>query len=231
MASHHNTVTDNNEKLLIIGAGGHARSVIDTVQCEGRYEILGLLADNLDMGAEVYGYRVLGGLDTIAAIANGNHCHQAIIAVGDNFQRERIATRLRGLDPGVHFSTTIHPAAVISPSAKLGEGVVIMAGVVINAGAVIGEGCLLNTRASIDHDCVLGEFASIAPGATLGGNVRVGARTAIGLGAGVIHKITIGADTVIGAGAVVVCDQPEGVVAYGNPCRTVRQRDCHSSYL
>jgi acetyltransferase-like isoleucine patch superfamily enzyme len=91
--------------------------------------------------------------------------------------------------------------------------------------------CIINTMASVDHDCVLEPFASIAPGAHLGGNVHVGARTFIGMSATIIHSVHIGHDTVIGAGATVVKDIPNHVVAYGSPAKPIRGRVMNERYL
>jgi acetyltransferase-like isoleucine patch superfamily enzyme len=107
----------------------------------------------------------------------------------------------------------------------------VMAGTVINSNSRIGQFCIVNTKASIDHDCRLDDFSSVAPGATLAGNVRVGRCSAICLGACVAEKVTIGSHSVVGAGATVLEDLPDGVVAYGTPARVVRERRPDDPYL
>jgi acetyltransferase EpsM len=94
---------------------------------------------------------------------------------------------------------------------------------IIIAGAVVGDFCIINTAATVDHDCILEDFVHIAPGVNLCGNVKVGKRSLVGVGAVVRPEITIGSDTIIGAGSVVVENVPSGVMAYGNPCRVVRE--------
>ena len=106
-----------------------------------------------------------------------------------------------------------------------------MAGAVVNSSATVGRFCIINTRASVDHNSHLEDFSSIAPGATLAGNVRVGAYSAICLQACVAEKISIGSHTVVGAGSVVLNDLPDQVIAYGTPARTVRTRNQGDRYL
>ena len=219
------------EPVLVVGAGGHAFSVIDTLECQGRHRVVGLLVNDSPVDRAVRGYRVLGSVSELATVAQATGCQAVIVTIGDNYQRQRVSAKVRSLLPDAHFISAIHPSAVISSTARVGQGVVILAGAVVNCGTEIGEGCLINSRASVDHDCTLEAFSSVAPGATLGGNVVVGQRSSVGLGAAVVHRISIGADTVIGAGAVVVADQEAGIVAFGSPCRMVRTRAANAPYL
>jgi len=108
---------------------------------------------------------------------------------------------------------------------------VVMAGAVVNPGTRIGRCCILNTRASLDHDNELGDFASLAPAAVTGGNVTVGPFTAVGIGAVVAHGRRIGPHAVVGAGAVVLADLPGDCVAYGVPARIARTRRRGERYL
>lgn len=124
-------------------------------------------------------------------IGNGGHRKvilefgQNVIAVGDNRDRKKESQGV------CNFNTLIHPRATVSPTARIGEGTVIMAGAVIQAGAVIGKHCIINTCASVDHDCVLENFVHIAPGAHLCGNVKVGEGTLVGVGVGIAPNTTI----------------------------------------
>ncbi|MCB1687077.1 MAG: acetyltransferase [Halioglobus sp.] len=219
------------QPLLVFGAGGHGKSVLDTLQAEGRYDVVGLIDSTREVGYRVLGVPVLGGESDLPAIVQELGCHNVFVAVGDNFQRSAISGRLLAAFPDIAFVTPVHPSAVVSPSAELGAGTVVMAGAVINAQSVIHPGCIINTRASVDHDCTLAPFSSVAPGATLGGGVVVGQRTAIGLGSSVSQQLEIGADTVIGTGACVVSGIPASVVAYGCPCKVMRSRKSDERYL
>ena len=108
-----------------------------------------------------------------------------IIAVGDNAKRRQIALENEGARPQILYGVLIHRSAVISPSAKIGTGTVIMAGAVVQAGARIGKHCIINTCASVDHDCIVGDYAHIAPGAHLCGHVEVGEGALVGVGVGI----------------------------------------------
>lgn len=214
------------EPVILIGGGGHAAVVAEILQVAGT-PILGYLDDG---GARDFlpGIPWLGRLDAIAQLKDAFH---AIVAVGDNSVREKLVGKLRGLRADLRFATALHPSAVISPSATLGEGTVVMANAVVNARSVIGPHVILNTAASCDHDNRIHSFASLAPGARLGGNVELGERSAVGMGACLHHGRKVGPDSVIGSGSVVTKDFPAGVVAYGNPAQTVRQRQKGDSYL
>jgi acetyltransferase-like isoleucine patch superfamily enzyme len=106
-----------------------------------------------------------------------------------------------------------------------------MAGAVINPGCKVGDFCIVNTRASLDHDSVMGDFSSLAPAAVTGGNVQIGAFSVIAIGAIVAHAVRVGEHAVIGAGATVLRHVPDRVVAYGTPARIIRQREPGDPYL
>lgn len=143
-----------------------------------------------------------------------------IVAIGDNKIRRILQERVKNVGFGV--VNLIHPSAVVSASAQIGEGAVVMPNAVINAHAIIGEGAIINTGAIIEHDCEIGAFAHVSPNAALAGGVIVGANTHVGIGACVIQCIKIGTNCVIGAGSVVVRDIADGSVAYGNPAKVRR---------
>jgi sugar O-acyltransferase (sialic acid O-acetyltransferase NeuD family) len=217
--------------VLVVGASGHARVVLDAIERAGRYRVLGLIADGRKRGEREGAYRVLGGEAEFAAIASRLGARSGVIAIGDNWQRDQVRRRLLRQAPRFSFVTIVHPAAVVARGAALGAGTVVMAGAVINPGAAVGECCIVNTGASLDHDCRMGNFSSLAPGAVVGGNVRIGRYTAIGLGASVIHRRKIGEHAVVGAGAVVLEDLPARCVAYGVPARNARPRKPGDPYL
>lgn len=192
--------------MFLYGASGHAKVIIDILKANGM-EIEGLLDDNPDV-TELMGYKVLHGVNDVSSL---------IISIGNNRIRKMIAERLE-----TRFEKAVHPSAIMSPSAKVGEGTVVMQGAIVQACAEIGKHCIVNTGASVDHECVLEDYVHVSPHSTLCGNVHVGEGSWIGAGTTVIPGVKIGKWSVIGAGSVVVRDIPDGVVAYGNPCRIVR---------
>ena len=184
------------ESIILIGGSGHARVIIDCIRASGR-EVFGILDDGLCPGTEVLGASVLGKTADYEQYTD----HPFLIAIGSNAVRRKIAEKLN-----VRWATAVHPSAVVSPYASVGEGTVIMPRAVINAGAAVGNHCIINTGAIVEHDNVLGDFVHISPNAALGGTVHVGEDTHIGIGACVRNNINICSGCTVGAGAAVVKD-------------------------
>jgi sugar O-acyltransferase (sialic acid O-acetyltransferase NeuD family) len=203
-------------KIAMFGGGGHAKVITELIQLSGAYEISRQYATPEE--EQEFADRAA-------------RFDAAVIAVGDNWLRQQIVTRIRTIAPTMPFVRLIHPSAVIATDVTIGEGTIIMAGVVVNPGTVIGEHCIINTRSSLDHDCTLASFVSVAPGSTLAGCVRIGAYSAIGIGSSIIHNIHIGEHSVIGAGATVVRSVESFCVAYGTPAKQIRSRSVGERYL
>jgi sugar O-acyltransferase (sialic acid O-acetyltransferase NeuD family) len=187
--------------LVLFGASGHGKVVIDIVEKEGRYRIAHLVDDNPRLhGKPFFGYRVSGSTAEFLAAAKAKR-PRVLVSIGDNAIRARIARRL--LDAGFELALAVHPQAQIGRGAKIGAGTVVMAGAVVNPDASIGENVIINTGATVDHDCVVGDGAHIAPGVRLCGGVQVGAGTLIGVGTVAIPGIRVGANVVVRAGSVL----------------------------
>ena len=189
------------EALVLFGASGHAKVVIDIVEKEGRYGIVHLVDDNAALhGKPFFGYPVKGSLDTFLAQAKAKRA-KVLVSIGDNAVRARIARRLR--DAGFEFARAVHPQAQVGRGASIGAGTVVMAGAVVNSDAAIGENVIINTGATVDHDCKVGDGAHLAPGVRLCGGVQVGAGALVGVGSVAIPGIRIGANAVVRAGSVL----------------------------
>lgn len=220
------------KRIVVFGAAGHARVVIDVLEKTRLWDIVGVISGSqAAVTNQVFGCTVLGQDDDLPRIVREQEVHYGIIAVGDNFLRDRIRRKILSLCPDFQFATAVHPDSSIARGVAISEGSVIMAGAVVNSDARIGRFCIVNTNASLDHDSSLGDFSSLAPGAVLGGNVRVGAYSAVCIGAMVKQDIVIGEHSVVGAGAIVMQDVPGYSVCYGQPCRFVRERVPGESYL
>jgi sugar O-acyltransferase (sialic acid O-acetyltransferase NeuD family) len=190
--------------LVLFGASGHAKVVIDIVEREGRHRIVHLVDDNAALhGKAFFGYKVRGSTDAFLAAATGKRA-RVLVSIGDNAVRARIAARLRAA--GFELARAVHPGAQVGRGAKIGAGTVVMAGAVVNPDAAIGENVIINSGATVDHDCVIGDGAHIAPGVRLCGGVRVGAGTLVGAGSVAIPGIRIGANVVVRAGSVLTQD-------------------------
>ena len=171
------------KKLLIVGSSGHASSVVEVVERMGGWQIAGLLDSYAPVGSRRLGYEVLGAPEDIREIAGRVEAEGVLVAVGDNWGRRKVAAMVRAATPALPSIGAIHPSAVIGKDVAMGSGTVVMAGAVINAHCRIGEFCIVNTRASLDHDSLMSDYSSLAPGVTAGGNVVVGELTAICIGA------------------------------------------------
>jgi UDP-perosamine 4-acetyltransferase len=202
-------------QIVIVGDGGHARVVIDVIEAAGDYEIAGFTSPPASDG-RMDGYRRLGDDDALPALLRGG-IGAAFVALGDNALRARVFKAIA--TAGFHMPALVHPGAIVSRRARVGDGTVVMPGAVINTGTIIGSGAIVNTGATIDHDCSIGDFVHIAPGCHLAGTVAVGEGSFLGVGTSVIPETRIGAWTVIGAGAAVVNDLDDRVLAVGVPAR------------
>lgn len=195
--------------VIVIGGGGHAKVLIDALLLQD-LEVAGISDPTLTAGqAGPRGVSVLGDDEAVRRFSpDGVQLVNGVGSTGSTARRREIFERF--VSAGYRFTSVIHPSAVIAEDVILGHGVQIMAGAVIQTGTTIGDDTIVNTRASVDHDCRVGDHVHLAPGATLSGGVSVGARTHVGVGAIIIQSISIGPDSLIGAGAVVVEDVPEG---------------------
>lgn len=210
-------------KLIILGAGAHAKVLVDLAGQLPDWELAGLLDDaSSKRSTDVFGFPVLGRTDQLRAIAAEKLVDFAALAFGDNATRRRYFEFVR--KTGIEPATLVHPSAVISPHARLGAGVVVLAAVVVNAGAVIGDNVCLNTGCSIDHDCRVEDHSHVFPNATLTGGVQVCSGATIGANAVVNPNLKIGRNAVAGAGAVVIRDIEDGQVVAGNPARPLESR-------
>lgn len=213
-----------NEKLLLVGGGGHCRSVLDSLSEMGRYAEIGIVDKAENAGKHVLGIAVIGCDDDLSDLYEKGFTHAFVTlgSTGNVETRVRIFKILENI--GFEIPNIVDSTAIVSKHAKLASGIFIGKNAVVNAGASIGKGAIINTSVTVDHDCGIGEFAHIATGAVLCGRVQVGKHTHIGAGSVIKQQVRIGAGTIIGMGSVVLDDVTENVVAYGNPCREVRAR-------
>lgn len=204
--------------LILLGAGGHARVLIDAARRLG-LRVVGLVDDDPQLaGASLDGVGVLGTIEAV----KGYKSDQVLLvnAVGSaGLPVARETVHARGVSVGHGFAKLVHPSATVAASARLHDGTQIMAGAVVGPGAVVGEDVLINTNASVDHDVQVGQHTHIAPGATVCGGVSIGTGCHIGCGATVIQGVRIGAGALVAAGAVVTCDVAAGARVAGVPAK------------
>lgn len=196
-------------KLLILGAGGHARVVGEIAEFLGKWETISFLDDNPALGFAI------GVLDDYLNLADVYD--NAFVAFGNNTMRSRWSDMLRSA--GYVVPSLIHPTAIVSPKSGIGSGTVIMAGAIINANTIVGKDCIINTASSVDHDCHISDGVHISPGVRIAGNVAIGAKTWAGIGSTIVNNISVGCDSIIAAGAVVTKDVSDLVMVAGVPAQ------------
>jgi sugar O-acyltransferase (sialic acid O-acetyltransferase NeuD family) len=201
-------------RILVFGSGGHAKVVVDAIECENKFQIQALV-DPFSTLQSLAGYPVLRDHSDLAP---GNF----VVAVGDNAIRKKIYSQLV-LDSWTP-QAVIHPSAIIARDSQIGAGTAIFAGAIINPASIVGENTIINTAATVDHDGNIGSHCHIAPGCHLAGNVLVAEGSFLGIGVRVIPKIKIGSWSVVGAGSVLIKDVDAHSTVVGVPARLVKKR-------
>lgn len=201
------------KKVIIIGAGGHAKSIANIVQTSGD-ELLGFLDDNIEYGTKILNSTIVGKIDDIVKYKD---CY-FIIGIGDNYIRKQISEK----NKDVRYYTAIHPTAVISSDVKIGKGTTIMANAVVNVSSTIGEHCIINTGAIIEHDNNIENYVHISPNVSIAGTVKIGGCSHIGIGATIINNVNIINDCIIGANACVIKNISEAGTYVGVPVKKIK---------
>lgn len=202
------------KNLILVGGGGHCKSVIDVAECAG-FNIRGILDLPEKVGSTLLGYPVLDTDDNIHKYVDDN---LFLVTLGHiKNPAHRIALHERIKEVGGHMATLISPTAHVSRHAFIGEGTVVMHHALVNAGATVGHGCIINSFANIEHDAIIGEYCHISTGAMVNGTCTVGSATFIGSGAVMANNTTIVTGCVIAAGAVVRKDLTKKGIYSGNP--------------
>lgn len=184
------------QKILIVGAGGHGRAVAESIELAGNYEIAAFLDDAYAGVTAVWNYPVLGTTHDLAAFAR--YAGSLVVAIGNNRVRKTVFERAKA--DGFSLPSIVHPSAVVSRRAVIGEGCCVMAGSVVGTEAVLGQGSVVNINASVDHHCRLGDFAHLGTGVQLAGGVSVGASAWMQAGSSAGYRVEVPAGAVIPPG-------------------------------
>lgn len=210
---------DADKRLLMIGGGGHCRSVLDCILSEGVYSEIGII-DN-DQSAAISGFTVVGTDDDLPKLYNNGWTNAFISvgSIGSTLLRRKLYSMVKEI--GFTVPVIVDPSAVIAKDVILDAGVFVGKRAVVNTGSKIGVCAILNTGSIVEHDCDIGSFAHISPGAILCGQISVGSDSHVGAGSVVRQGIKIGHSVLIGVGSIVTRPVPDKVTAFGNPCKVV----------
>lgn len=207
------------KKIVLIGAGGHCKVIIDIIKSIGKYEIVGITDKT---NKSVLGIPIIGDDSMLKKIYDEGVTNAFICIGGLNNPNVRniIYSKLKNI--GFNIPVLIHNRAIVSPFAEIDEGTCVMPGAIINAGAVIGKNCILNSGSIVEHDCNIGENTHISPNSSIAGGVNIGVNTHIGVGSSIIEGKVIGNNVTIGAGAVVIDNIKDNSLAVGVPAKVIR---------
>ena len=206
------------EDIVIIGFGGHAKSIADAIECGKQYHIVGYT----DMQDNHCKYPYLGTDDALTDIYAGG-THKAVLGVGflgGSTLRDKLVASAKEI--GFEFPAVVDPSAIITQDAEIGQGTFVGKGAILNAEAKVGDFCIINTGAILEHECVVGDFSHVSVGSNLCGQVTVGTHSMVGSGATVVQCKHIGDYVVVGAGAVVTTDLQDSCVAVGVPAKIIK---------
>jgi len=219
------------KNIVLIGGGDQAHYTIDIIHKQGKYNIVGIIDAQEEIGSIKFGYKIIGRQDAIKQIAALYEVDGGVISIGDNWTRYYVAKEIRSYVSDFKFFNAIHPSCIIGEHVKFGEGIVAMAGVIFNPRSTVGDHTFFATGAQVEHDCIIGDYASISAGSITGGYVELGDFAAITLGVTVFDRTKIGKNSVVGAGSLVVKDLPDNVLAYGSPAKIIRKREAGEKFL
>ena len=212
------------EKIVLVGAGGHCKVIIDIIKSVGEYDIIGV-TDTTFRGQKLVLDIPIIGDDSILKKLYNDGVKNAFVCIGalQNIKlRDKIYNKLK--DIGFNIPVLIHKDAIVSSYASIAAGTCVMPGAIINPGVFIEENCIINTGVVIEHDCKIQRNTHISPKACIAGAVKVGHDTHVGMGSCIIQALHIGNNVIIGAGAVVINNVVDNVVAVGVPSKIIKRR-------
>jgi len=219
------------QNVIIFGASSHGSVVLDCLEKEEKYRVVGFIDSFKRKGSFQNGYQVLGTEYDLPYLCDAHNISGGIVAIGDNSLRKYVVDKIKKIVPAFNFISTVHPTVLLGKDVHIGNGSTILPGVIINTNSRVEDFCILNTNSVLEHDGLMEAYSSLAPGVYTGGNFHLGKFSAIGLRTNVIDNITVKEHTIVGAASLVLKDIPEYVVAYGSPAKVIRNRSAGEKYL
>jgi sugar O-acyltransferase (sialic acid O-acetyltransferase NeuD family) len=194
------------KNIAILGAGGHAKVIIDLIKELNQYSIVGIYDDNKT--GYFSGIKILGKISEL-----DKKIENYVIGIGSDKVRKMIYKKYKDLN----WPVLIHPRSIVSKTVEIEKGTVVFAGSVIQTEVKIGKFCIINTNCNIDHECMVGNYTSICPGSTICGQVIIGNLVFIGANSTVIQCLKIEDNSIIGAGSVIIKNVNKNSKIVGNP--------------
>lgn len=190
------------KNLILIGAGGHAKSCIDVIESQGEYNIVGLIDFKEKVGESLLGYPIIDCDENLPKhIIETNYFLITLGQIKSAQRRKEIYEYAKSF--GAKFATVISPRAYVSKHAKIGEGTIIMHDALLNAGVELGENCIINTKALLEHDVKVSNHCHISTGAILNGDVKVKDESFVGSNSTIVQGVEIPEKSFIKAGSLV----------------------------
>ncbi|OON98152.1 MAG: serine acetyltransferase [Epulopiscium sp. Nele67-Bin005] len=205
------------KKLVLVGGGGHAKSVIDTIKSGEEYDIIGIVDMPENIGKTIEGIKIIGTDENLSTYykEETRYAFISLGSIGNPQSRIRIYNFIKNM--GFEIPNIIDRTAILGENIIMGEGCFVGKGAIINTSVKIGNNVIVNTGVVVEHDCSINNFVHIAPSTTLCGGVKIGENSHIGAGTTIIQNISVGKNCIIGAGSVVLSDVEKNYLAYGVP--------------
>lgn len=211
-------------KLILVGGGGHAKSVIDVIEAGGDYQITGILDRKEKVGSQLLNYSITASDEELPQLVAADQ--DFLITIGQITSaklREKLFQTISAL--GGNLATVISPNAYLSSYARIGIGTVVMHQALVNAGAKVGNNVIINSKALIEHDATIGDHCHIATGAVVNGGISIGNQVLIGSHATIKQGVQIADGVVVGAHAYVHRNITEAGIYTGVPARKFKNND------
>ena len=218
-------------KVVIFGCSGHAKVVVDILESNEDYKLIGFIDRFIPENTNVLDYKVIGTESFLPKLMKKYKFNKGVIGIGDNFIRSKVVNFIKKIAPDFKFINCIHNSAKLSKYCDFGVGNVVMPGVSINASSIISDHCILNTNSSLDHDCRMKSYSCLAPNSAVGGNCIIGKYSYVGIGASIFHGVEIDENCIVGGGSVLNNNTKSNSTYYGIPARRVSSRKLGDTYL
>jgi len=218
-------------KVVIFGSSGHAKVVLDILESNNNYELIGFIDKFITKDTSVLNYKVIGDELLLPKLMQKYNFNKGVVGIGNNFVRSKVVNLVKNIAPDFQFINCIHNSANISKHCKFGVGNVIMPGVSINASSIISDHCILNTNSSLDHDCKMDKFSCLAPNSAVGGNCIIGEFSYVGIGASIFQGVSIDQNCIIGGGSILNKNAKADSTYYGIPAKRISSRKIEDNYF